>query len=94
MTKLTPRYSEYEMSRLTECMKPVEKWSKWDHQQWVRVQFGFRHFAAQNVIPIEHFRPSEPLDPGELVGAKPRSAPRSASRSPPPRSTPPRKPAA
>jgi hypothetical protein len=41
-------------------MKPVERWTKYEQQLWARDQFGFRHFMAPNITPIEHYRPEPP----------------------------------
>jgi len=68
MSKLTPRYSPEEMSRLKELLKPVERWSVHDHRQWARVQFGFRHFRDPKIVCIEHFWP-KPLTPAIFAAA-------------------------
>jgi hypothetical protein len=46
MARLTPRYAPEEKARLIACMKPVERWTKYESQLWARSQFGFRHFSA------------------------------------------------
>jgi hypothetical protein len=67
MVKLTLRYTPEEKARLLVCMKPVERWTKYEQQLWARSQFGFRHFVAPNVTPIEHYRP-EPIGFFEAYG--------------------------
>ncbi len=85
MGKLTPRYPPEEKARLLACMKPVERWTKYEQQLWARSHYGFRHFVAPNVTPIEHYRP-QPIGFFEAYGR---------DNSPRPRRTrPPRKPAA
>jgi hypothetical protein len=74
MGKLTQRYSPEEKARLLTCLKPVERWTKYEQQLWARSHHGFRHFVAPNVTPIEHYRP-EPIGVFEAYGrdnAKPR----------------------
>jgi hypothetical protein len=89
MAKLVRRYTVEEKARLTATMKVVERWTKYERYLWERSHYGFRHFAASNITPIEHYRPPEPTVGFESFDVKPRSALRSS----PPRS-PPRKPAA
>jgi hypothetical protein len=96
MSKLVQRYTPEEMTRLTICMKPVEKWSRFDREMWAQSHYGFRHFIAPNVVPIEHFMPAADPFGGFAQGradAKPRST-QPSPRSSPPRSPPPPKPAA
>jgi hypothetical protein len=88
MGKLTPRHSPEETARLSALLKPVEKWTANEHRLWGRSQYGFRHFLAANIVPIEHFMP-------EPTGIFPTLY---SHDDPPPRTrrttTPPRKPAA
>ena len=84
MGKLAPRYAPEEKARLLACMKPVERWTKYEQQLWARSHYGFRHFVAPNVTPIEHYRP-EPIGFFEAYGrdnSKPRRTPRSSPRKP------------
>ena len=90
MAKLTPRYTVEEKARLTATMKVVERWTKYERYLWERSHYGFRHFAASNITPIEHYMP-EPIGVFEAYGRDNAPKPR---RTTPPRSSPPRKPAA
>jgi hypothetical protein len=57
MTKLPRRYSEQEFARLSEAIKPVERWTAAERRAWLIDCYGFRHFAAPNITPIEHYWP-------------------------------------
>lgn len=89
MGKLTPRYSPEELARLSALLKPVEKWTANEHRLWDRSQYGFRHFLAANIVPIEHFKP-EPIGVFEKAYGRDDPPPRTRRTTPPP----PRKPAA
>ena len=90
MTKLAPRYAPDEKARLLATMKPVERWTKYERYLWDRSHYGFRHFAASNITPIEHYMP-EPIGVFEAFGRD--SAPK-RRRQTPRSQPPPRKPAA
>jgi hypothetical protein len=55
MSKLTPRYTTYELEILLMCIKPWEDVPKRDRDRWNGE--GFRHFRSPNITPIEHFMP-------------------------------------
>ncbi len=57
MAKLSPRYSKYELETLLACIKPFECWTAPERRRWAQTQTGFRHFAATNITPIEHYWP-------------------------------------
>jgi hypothetical protein len=91
MAKLTARYQPEEKARLLATVKPVERWTKYEQQLYARSHYGFRHFAAPNITPIEHYQP-EPIGVFEAYGLDNARKPRRTRQ--PRRSTPPRKPAA
>ena len=64
MTKLQRRYTPLEFETLVACIKPVERWTRQEHRAWEIEQTGFRHFAAGNVTPIEHYWPKPQAKPG------------------------------
>lgn len=57
MGRLPRRYNEWELETLVMCVKPVEKWSSEERKAWAKDRTGFRHFAAPNVVPFEHYLP-------------------------------------
>jgi hypothetical protein len=60
MAKLKPRHTKPELNTLLVCIAPVESWTRDDLRAWKREGVnaaGFRHFAAPNITPIEHYRP-------------------------------------
>jgi hypothetical protein len=65
MAKLNPRYSAYELERLTAAIYPEERRREFTDQSWNGE--GFRHWLDPRIVPIEHYWPrSKPILPGAL----------------------------
>ena len=60
--KTQTRYTVTEQATLKMLIKPVERWTADEYNGWVQTGSGFRHFAAANVTPIEHYRPKPWLE--------------------------------
>ncbi len=56
MAKLPRRYTEHELATLKVCIKPYERWTVGERKLWAIECYGFRHFAAANITPLEHYR--------------------------------------
>ena len=71
MTKLAPRYSEYELETLRLCIFPEERRSQFTSEPWSGE--GFRHYLDPKIVCIEHYMPKgKPILPGALLpGRKP-----------------------
>ena len=65
MTRLTPRYTAYELEQLTEAVYPEERRHEFTDLPWNGE--GFRHWLDPRIVPIEHYWPqTKPILPGAL----------------------------
>ena len=71
MSKLPRRYSDREFATLVVCIKPYERWTAAERRAWAIDCYGFRHFAAANVTPLEHYWPKASGNSHVPTGARP-----------------------
>jgi hypothetical protein len=65
MAKLIPRYTAYELERLTAAIYPEERRGEFTDQPWNGE--GFRHWLDPRIVPIEHYWPrTKPILPEAL----------------------------
>ena len=71
MTKLVPRYSEYELETLRLCIFPEERRSQFTREPWSGT--GFRHYLDPKIVCIEHYLPKDigALLPGRSLRLEP-----------------------
>lgn len=71
MSKLPRRYNDLEFANLVVCIKPYERWTATERRAWAADCYGFRHFTAANITPIEHYRPKARDNSHLLAGTRP-----------------------
>ncbi len=70
MAKLIPRYSRYELERLTEAIFPEEHRYRFTNKPWDGE--GFRHYLDPKIVCLEHYMPrTKPILPGAFQRLQP-----------------------